>query len=140
MSGLGYQELLLVALVALVVIGPRRLPEVMRQMGRLSATLRRAANEFRRELELAVDKEEVASPSNAGRKPIEAPTPARAVLGAIESQSAALWNSSATAPPPAGAMWPPTVASRPAPPAAITSPGDANATGTDPKPADPADE
>lgn len=58
MFGLGYPEIFVIALVALVVIGPRRLPEMMRQAGKLSSQLRRAANEFRRELEQAADRDE----------------------------------------------------------------------------------
>ncbi len=71
MFGLGYPEIFVIALVALVVIGPRRLPEMMRQAGRLSYQLRRAANEFRRELELAADKEE--KPGEDAAAPPRAP-------------------------------------------------------------------
>lgn len=57
MLGLGYPELIVIGLVALVVIGPRRLPELLRQAGKISAQVRRAANEFRRELEMAAEDE-----------------------------------------------------------------------------------
>lgn len=55
MLGLGYPELFLIGLVALIVVGPRRLPGLLRQAGKISAQVRRAANEFRRELEMAAE-------------------------------------------------------------------------------------
>lgn len=62
MLGLGYPELIVIGLVALVVIGPRRLPGLLRQAGKVSAQVRRAANEFRRELEMAAEDEASAAP------------------------------------------------------------------------------
>lgn len=47
MFGVGFFELILIAVVALVVVGPKRLPEVMRQAGRLFVHFRRTANEVR---------------------------------------------------------------------------------------------
>lgn len=40
MLDIGFPELLLAAIVALLVIGPERLPEVMRAAGRIGARLR----------------------------------------------------------------------------------------------------
>ncbi len=47
MFGMGLQELLLVCVVAVVVIGPRQLPQVARGLGRMLAQLQRASNELR---------------------------------------------------------------------------------------------
>ena len=56
--GVGAGELFLIMVLALVVIGPERLPEVAGQIGRTVADLRRQANqltgEFQRSLEVAV--------------------------------------------------------------------------------------
>jgi len=56
--GVGAGELFLIMVLALVVIGPERLPEVAGQIGRTVADLRRQANqltgEFQRSLEIAV--------------------------------------------------------------------------------------
>lgn len=46
MLGVGLPELLLILVVALVVLGPQRLPEVARMLGRAYAQLRRASEEF----------------------------------------------------------------------------------------------
>lgn len=51
MLNLGYQEMLLIAVVALVVVGPRRIPEVMRAFGHVTQKLRRATSDFVREIE-----------------------------------------------------------------------------------------
>jgi Tat protein translocase TatB subunit len=56
--GVGAGELFLIMVLALVVIGPERLPEVAGQIGRTVADLRRQTNqltgEFQRSLEVAV--------------------------------------------------------------------------------------
>ncbi len=49
MLGIGPEELLLVALLALLVLGPERLPKVMRDMGRVVGDLRRTSDELRNE-------------------------------------------------------------------------------------------
>ncbi len=50
MFGVGWTEMLLIGVVALVVIGPKDLPVVMRQVGRFVATIRRMGGEFQREI------------------------------------------------------------------------------------------
>ena len=47
MFGIGFSEILLILVVALVVIGPKRLPELARILGRGLAEIRRASDEFR---------------------------------------------------------------------------------------------
>jgi sec-independent protein translocase protein TatA len=46
MLGIGLPELMLILVVALVILGPQRLPEVARMLGRAYAQLRRASEEF----------------------------------------------------------------------------------------------
>ncbi len=53
MFGLGWAELLVVGIVALVVIGPKDLPEMFRQLGRFTAKARAMAGEFSRAMEQA---------------------------------------------------------------------------------------
>lgn len=47
--GVGTLEVLVVLVLALIVIGPQRLPETAAHLGGMVRTLRRYANEFRRE-------------------------------------------------------------------------------------------
>ncbi|MEC9466703.1 MAG: twin-arginine translocase TatA/TatE family subunit [Myxococcota bacterium] len=46
MFGLGFGEIVVVLLVALLVLGPSKLPKLARQLGRGMREFRRAANEF----------------------------------------------------------------------------------------------
>jgi Tat protein translocase TatB subunit len=50
MLGLSLPEIVFLAVLALVVIGPKQLPEVARTLGRLLNELRRASNSFSEEL------------------------------------------------------------------------------------------
>lgn len=47
MFGIGFTEILLVGFVALVFIGPKRLPEVTQQFGKFFVKFRRATNDAR---------------------------------------------------------------------------------------------
>ena len=47
MLGIGPEELLLVMLLALLVIGPERLPKVARDLGKIVGDLRRTSDELR---------------------------------------------------------------------------------------------
>lgn len=53
MFTLGYEELLLIGIVALIVVGPEKIPQVFRKIGEYSAILRRYAEEVKRQMELA---------------------------------------------------------------------------------------
>ena len=50
MFGLGWTELVLIGVVALIVIGPKDLPVVMNRMGKAVAAIRRMGSEFQREI------------------------------------------------------------------------------------------
>jgi sec-independent protein translocase protein TatB len=49
MFGFSFGEILVISIVALLVLGPERIPHVARNLGRLFAELRRATDEVRRE-------------------------------------------------------------------------------------------
>ena len=65
MFNIGPMELLLILLVALVVVGPKRLPEVGRSIGKGLRELRKAQDEVRETLTLELDEK----PPAARRKP-----------------------------------------------------------------------
>ena len=52
-TSLGPAEILVILVVALIVLGPQRLPEVARTLGKLAAELRRAASGITDELQNA---------------------------------------------------------------------------------------
>mgnify|MGYP001161140701 FL=1 len=55
MGNLGGSEVLVILLVGLLVLGPARLPEVTRQIGRVLREVRRVSTGFQEELRAAVE-------------------------------------------------------------------------------------
>src|SRR6185437_7352603 len=48
---LGFPEMIFIFLLALLIFGPKKLPEVGRQLGKALAEFKRASNEFKAQLE-----------------------------------------------------------------------------------------
>jgi sec-independent protein translocase protein TatB len=59
MFDIGWSELLVIAVVAIVVVGPKDLPKLMRSFGHYAGKLRRAASDFQRQFEEAMRESEV---------------------------------------------------------------------------------
>lgn len=55
MFDIGWTELVVIGVVALIVIGPKDLPELFRTLGRFTAKARGMAREFQRAMESAAD-------------------------------------------------------------------------------------
>jgi sec-independent protein translocase protein TatA len=70
---LGGPEVILILVVALIVFGPRRLPEIGKSMGKMLAEFRKASNDFKRtiedELEAEKSRESQATPVAAPETP-----------------------------------------------------------------------
>jgi sec-independent protein translocase protein TatB len=60
MFDIGWSELVLIGVVALIVIGPKELPGVLRAVGQWSAKIRRMAAEFQGQFQEALREVEVA--------------------------------------------------------------------------------
>jgi Tat protein translocase TatB subunit len=56
---LGGPELFLIFVVALIVFGPRKLPEIGKSLGRMMSEFRRASNDFRSTIESEVEAEKI---------------------------------------------------------------------------------
>ena len=71
MFGVGMQELVVILVVALIVLGPRRLPEVARALGKALAEFRRATSDVTEELRNAkvLLEEEVTKAERAAARP-----------------------------------------------------------------------
>jgi sec-independent protein translocase protein TatB len=59
MFDIGWSELLVIAVVAIVVVGPKDLPRLMRGFGTYAGKLRRAASDFQRQFEDAMRESEI---------------------------------------------------------------------------------
>lgn len=84
-------ELLVIMVVALLFLGPRKLPEAARTLGKGMAEFRRASNELRNSLNASLDEPEPA---------IRNPRPAAAPAAAPTSTHAEEPRSTEPAPPP----------------------------------------
>jgi sec-independent protein translocase protein TatB len=51
---MSFSETIFLFVLALIVFGPKKLPEIARQAGRILAELRRASNEFRSQIETEI--------------------------------------------------------------------------------------
>ena len=74
-GSLGFSEILVIFLIALVVFGPRKLPELGKSLGKGLAEFKKASNELKRtwEEEVRVEDEKIRELTSAS--PAPAPTP-----------------------------------------------------------------
>jgi sec-independent protein translocase protein TatA len=78
MFGLGFGEIILVLVVALLVLGPEKLPKLAKQLGRGMREFRRAASDFQATLQDA-------DPTRTNSRP---KTPTKAPKGTIDANQA----------------------------------------------------
>ena len=76
MFGIGMTELMVIFVIGLVVLGPKRLPELARSLGKSLAEFRRASNEMRREFMNVTEDANIVSPALPSSTPPPAPAPA----------------------------------------------------------------
>ena len=68
---LGFSEMLFIFLLALIVVGPRRLPELARQFGRIMAEIKRASNDFQAQVQEEVRQLEIEETTKKFQKAID---------------------------------------------------------------------
>ncbi|MFZ0818353.1 MAG: twin-arginine translocase TatA/TatE family subunit [Candidatus Sulfotelmatobacter sp.] len=103
---MSFSETIFLFLLALIVFGPKKLPEIARQAGRLLAELRRASNEFKSQIEteiahLEIEKSQTVLPparppqgavaslslNSAQREPVPQETPATLAAPIVEAEA-----------------------------------------------------
>jgi Tat protein translocase TatB subunit len=120
MFDIGPGELLLVAIIGLLVLGPQRLPKVAAEIGKWVGRARRTATQLRRQLEREIELSELETPA-----PTKPTTPPPA----------------ATPSPPPATQNPEVIASELPPSAAHVESGEANSIGgAPPEPSSSADQ
>lgn len=72
MLGVGWTEMLVIGVVALIVIGPKELPSVMRRVGQFAGTIRRMGQDFQRELNKTTGLNEITNLRNSVTAPLKA--------------------------------------------------------------------
>jgi Tat protein translocase TatB subunit len=92
---LGGPELFLIFVVALIVFGPRKLPEIGKSLGKMMAEFRRASNEFRSTIESEVEAEKIREAMRIEPPKVEPVSPFAPPPAATSASSAA----SETTPP-----------------------------------------
>ena len=88
MFGIGTTELILILVVALLVLGPKKLPEIARSLGRGMAEFRKASNEFTRTLSASLEEPPAAPPATPAKSAADAKLPTEAVPAEVKRDDA----------------------------------------------------
>ena len=66
--GVGFQEMVIIGLLFLVLFGPSKLPQMARDLGRFVNEARRSIDEFKEELTAEYDEDDKENKENKGSK------------------------------------------------------------------------
>lgn len=73
-GSIGMPELMIIFVIALVIFGPRKLPELGRSMGKSLSEFKRASNDLRNTLDEEIRVEEKQTDQSPPAKPAEQPS------------------------------------------------------------------
>ena len=91
MGSIGMPEMVVIAVIALIIFGPRKLPELGKSLGKSIAEFKRASNELKTTLEEEIRTEELQEARKSAQIPPSASvapsTPAPVAPGAPEGET-----------------------------------------------------
>jgi len=93
MGNLGMPELMMIMLLALLLFGPKKLPEIGKQVGKALGEFKKASNDLKRSIQDEMDKAQAGLDSISNEPPKPEPKPEAPALapaaGAVAQQKAA---------------------------------------------------
>ena len=82
---LGIPEMIFIFVLALIIFGPKKMPEIGRQIGRALAEFKRASNEFKAQIETEIQQMEVDTHLPAYVSEPAAPPEHTVAVGAVDA-------------------------------------------------------
>jgi sec-independent protein translocase protein TatA len=75
-GSIGMPELVIILVIALIIFGPRKLPELGRSLGKSIGEFRRASNELRSTLEeeIRIEEQKTTAPKSTSAAPPDTPS------------------------------------------------------------------
>lgn len=101
MFDIGWSEILVIAVVAIVVVGPKELPRMLRSFGKTMGSVRRMSNDFKRQFDEALREAEREAGLEDTKKQLQAAT--KPLSDIRKDFDATMRPSTATAPKPSPA-------------------------------------
>lgn len=89
MFGIGLPELIIILIVALIVVGPSRLPELARSMGKAFNEFRRMADDVKDTLQGEMSLEDLEAPLDREKQVVKPAADASATVGGVAGEEAA---------------------------------------------------
>jgi Tat protein translocase TatB subunit len=68
MFNIGFQELIIIAIIALLIVGPKKLPDLAKSLGKSFGELRRAADGLTDDIKQTMKEDEKEEPQDDGLK------------------------------------------------------------------------
>jgi sec-independent protein translocase protein TatB len=118
--GVGMQEIVLICVIALIVVGPKRLPEIARALGKGYGEFRRTFDEMKRNVETEFNTDEL----RRSLLDIQHPTPPAAAPAPPPESLLTVHPQPASEAPPPGYPYPELMDAAPPPPEPCAAPSD----------------
>src|ERR1700682_2780116 len=87
MGNLGMPELIMILVLALLLFGPKKLPEIGKQVGRALGEFKRTSNELKRTIEDEMEKAGLDQPKTGPPPPDPTPAPAAHPADTVASEA-----------------------------------------------------